>query len=161
MRTSGAPLRCTSPPAWPSHSFTHKTKLDTLYASAQLTPNLPMATETRSENQHIGVFARYRYEPAYPCTVPGSGACRAGVSLTVAISAQASLPHSSHFRRHSRYICMSTCSAASSLEEFSCGISAALLLTITVLHLHELGSTFGFNFSVGHWHLGVTHHGNL
>ena len=161
MRTSGAPLRCTSPPAWPCHSFTHKAKLGTLSASAQLIPNLPMATETRPENQHTGVFARCRCEPAYPCTVPGSGACRVGVLVAVAISAQGALPHSSYNYRHNGSTCMSIGSTSSRFYAFPTCRPVSPLRTNTELHVHEPVSTFGFHKSDGHRHSGVTHHGSI
>ena len=132
----------------------------TLSALPQLIPNLPMATETRPENQNTGVFARSRCEPAYPCTVSGGGACLAGVTVAVAISAQIALPHSSHKHLYNRRICMSTGMSSLLLHALSCGIPVAALRDITELHLHEPASTSGYNFSVGHRHPGVTHHGS-
>ena len=98
IRASGVSLPCKSPSAWPCHSSSFKAKLDTLSALAQLKQFLPGATEIQPGNDQTTTFARYRFEPVYPCTVSGSGACGAGVSRVVAINKQVLLTQSVHTR---------------------------------------------------------------
>ena len=80
------------------HTVRHEAKAGTLSALAQINLNNAMCDRNPVQNKNIqGVLlSRYRCEPVYPCTVSGGGACLAGVSLAVAISAQDAPPQSSH-----------------------------------------------------------------